>query len=285
MRDTRALPVILTLAWLAVPGISHADHVDISGSVAAAVEEIEQTRVRIRIDWSVTCEEANNISQNADFGGNLNIVDRDTGEKTYLGGVFSGSGSDTTNVSRTDKDRYVAAVLTIWCSAGGHGSDTEEYRSGDLLIPRKDPGGGGGNGGGGGGNGGGGPTDPLVGGGCEVALSGTPGPDELIGTAGGDLVTSLGGDDRVSGGDGHDCLIGGGGNDKLKGQADRDRLTGGSGSDLLVGGPGKNAYDAGSGKDRVKARNGQKEPVDCGPGNDTARVDPSDVVSGCESVG
>jgi hypothetical protein len=44
-------------------------------------------------------------------------------------------------------------------------------------------------------------------------------------------------------------------------------------------------YRAGAGNDSIKARNGKKETVDCGSGKkDTATVDKSDKVKGCENV-
>lgn len=286
----RAVLATSVLAWLAVPGISAADHIDISGIVGASVEKIEPTRVTIKVSWSLMCE--GTAPDDASWGGNLNLVDEKTGQKNYVGGVFSASGESSATELRADEDRYVHAVGAVWCaerSSPYHGSDTEEFVSGSLLIPRKEPGGGGGGGGGGGSGGGGGggggsPDDPLAAGGCAVELLGTPQDDVLTGTDAGELIFALGGNDRVAGGDGHDCLIGDSGDDRLKGQEGSDRLTGGSGNDLLTGGPGKNFYDAGPGKDRVKAKNGKRETVRCGPGDDAARVDKSDQVSSCEKI-
>lgn len=70
----------------------------------------------------------------------------------------------------------------------------------------------------------------------------------------------------------------------LLGEDGDDRLTGGSGADRLVGGRGENIYDAGSGNDFVDAANGRSELVRCGRGRDTARVDRTDTLSGCERV-
>jgi Ca2+-binding RTX toxin-like protein len=52
-------------------------------------------------------------------------------------------------------------------------------------------------------------------------------------------------------------------------------LNGGAGTDRLYGGPGN---------DVLRARDGQRDVVDCGPGRDTAYVDRLDRVSGCETV-
>ena len=98
------------------------------------------------------------------------------------------------------------------------------------------------------------------------------------------LILALGGADRVRGGDGHDCLVGGTGGDRLRGEDGDDRLTGDSGGDVLSGGPGRNGLRRRFGNDRVEARNGRREVVRCGSGDDTARVDSNDQVRGCETV-
>jgi len=59
-------------------------------------------------------------------------------------------------------------------------------------------------------------------------------------------------------------------------------LAGGGGDDGLNGGQGLDAFDAGPGRDLVEARDGTRETVRCGPGQDTARVDAADRTIGCE---
>ena len=86
-----------------------------------------------------------------------------------------------------------------------------------------------------------------------VTLTGDNGPDRLVGTAQNDTLRGLGG---------NDTLVGGG---------DPDRLFGGAGNDFL------NATD----------RRPEGDLVDCGPGFDRARVDPSTedrVRPNCERV-
>ena len=97
-------------------------------------------------------------------------------------------------------------------------------------------------------------------------VSGTAGADSLTGTAGHDLLYGRGGNDRLDGGRGNDVLYGGAGNDVLTGGAGRDRLYGGPGNDTL------------------RAQDGFRDTVDCGPGRDIAWVDRVDRVSGCERV-
>jgi Ca2+-binding RTX toxin-like protein len=74
---------------------------------------------------------------------------------------------------------------------------------------------------------------------------------------------------------GNDTLLGGAGDDRIYGGPGRDVITGGSGADHLYGGPGS---------DTIFAVDGERDIVDCGPGNDRAVVDSVDVVVGCEVV-
>jgi hypothetical protein len=97
-------------------------------------------------------------------------------------------------------------------------------------------------------------------------FSGGARADRMTGTAGADLIYGRGGNDTLRGGSGNDVLNGGPGNDVLYGGAGLDRLYGGPGTDIL------------------KARDGERDVVDCGPGRDTAYVDRHDRVSGCERV-
>jgi hypothetical protein len=61
-------------------------------------------------------------------------------------------------------------------------------------------------------------------------------------------------------------------------------LKGGSGRDRLRGHLGFDKFRGGSGRDVIKAVDGKKDTVGCGPGNDKAVVDRKDQVSGCERV-
>jgi uncharacterized repeat protein (TIGR01451 family) len=97
-------------------------------------------------------------------------------------------------------------------------------------------------------------------------FSGTAGADSITGTAGDDLLYGRAGNDRLNGGRGNDVLYGGAGNDVLNGGAGRDRLYGGPGNDTL------------------RAQDGRRDTVDCGPGHDVAYVDRVDRISGCERI-
>jgi Ca2+-binding RTX toxin-like protein len=110
---------------------------------------------------------------------------------------------------------------------------------------------------------------------CANRLTGTTGADRINGGSGGDRIRGRGGDDRLRSFGGRDCLSGGSGDDSLSGGSRRDRISGGSGRDRISGG---------SGSDRIKAVDGTRDRVNCGSGNDTARVDRRDSVRRCEHV-
>ncbi|MDX6441213.1 MAG: hypothetical protein QOE43_942 [Gaiellaceae bacterium] len=86
-------------------------------------------------------------------------------------------------------------------------------------------------------------------------------------------------------GGGHDDVIFGlGGNDTLLGGAGDDRIYGGSGNDVITGGAGADHLYGGRGSDTILAADGERDIIDCGPGNDRAVVDPVDTTINCEVV-
>jgi hypothetical protein len=97
-------------------------------------------------------------------------------------------------------------------------------------------------------------------------IHGTAHADHIIGTAGPDLIDAGAGNDILFGGAGNDILFGGPGNDILFGDAGTDTIFGGAGHDT------------------IRARDGQKDTIDCGPGRDVAFVDRVDRVVRCEVV-
>jgi Ca2+-binding RTX toxin-like protein len=84
--------------------------------------------------------------------------------------------------------------------------------------------------------------------------------------------------DRITGGPAADQLRGVGDADVLKGGHGPDRLHGGAGGDLAVGGPGKDGLFGEQGADRLRARDGERDVVDGGPGHDRATADRRDRV-------
>lgn len=280
--------VSVALLW---PTASPADHVSLTAtSVSAQLKErFGSSSWIVEVSWDATCLGAAPGADN--YTGSRNLIDLDTGERIYLGGVTSAPGESTQVVEARSRERRLRPELTISCFEDGsvHGGGPVVVTGHTVIIPPRfdDQGGGGGGGGsagGGGDYGSGDPTEPRRPGGCKNALAGTSGPDSLVGGGAGDVIFGFGGDDRAEGRGGHDCLIGGQGDDVLRGHDGYDLLTGGRGDDTLIGGPGVNAYDAGPGKDHVDARNGRTELIRCGSGRDRARLDRSDRARSCERV-
>jgi hypothetical protein len=78
----------------------------------------------------------------------------------------------------------------------------------------------------------------------------------------------------------------GAGADRVYTGASADSLTTGGGADWLDGGAGADFYSAGGGDDVVIARDGAREMVGCGTGNDIGTDDDNDYTnSDCESLG
>jgi hypothetical protein len=125
-------------------------------------------------------------------------------------------------------------------------------------------------------------TDAAIGTAHDDTEVGGGEDDTLLGFAGDDVERGGGGDDGEFGGAGADRLDGGRGDDVLQGGPGDDREVGGPGSDELFDDQGENRLDAGPGNDRISTRDGHRDVVDCGPGDDIAIVDRHDVVTGCE---
>ena len=117
--------------------------------------------------------------------------------------------------------------------------------------------------------------DRLVGGDGEDHLHAGAGDDSLSGGDHADLLHAHTGDDRVSGGSGVDDILSGKGDDVSKGGGGGDQLFDNQGKDHLRGGPGN---------DRFSAHDGDRDRIDCGPGEDIALIDRKDVAIDCEHV-
>ena len=106
------------------------------------------------------------------------------------------------------------------------------------------------------------------------------------------------GSSNLAGGGGNDVLKANDTNDTVNGGPGDDIVEGGLGNDTVVGGPGKDMImgDASSshcgiysckiafGNDTIDARDGEADQVDCGIGEDVAKVDAIDTVANCETV-
>lgn len=146
-----------------------------------------------------------------------------------------------------------------------------------------------------------GPDSPRTGR-CSNAIRGSARGETIRGTRRGDRLWALGGPDRVLAFAGDDCVLagagddivnGGRGRDKLKGQRGADRLRGGPGADRIYGNGGRDVLNGGAGRDvllggldrdLIRAADGTRDVVICGPGRDRAIVDRRDRVRGCERI-
>jgi len=61
-------------------------------------------------------------------------------------------------------------------------------------------------------------------------------------------------------------------------------LSGSAGLDVLIGGPGRDQVKAGLKGDKIKVRDGERDSVNCGPGNDLVIADRMDKLKGCERI-
>jgi hypothetical protein len=112
----------------------------------------------------------------------------------------------------------------------------------------------------------------IEGGGGNDRMSSQPGYTTvagrrvMLGQGGRDTLLATPDGSTLHGGNGHDVLVGGRG---------RDNLTGGRGADVIKGGKGR---------DLLRAIDGSRDRVDCGPGIDRAKVDGIDRVKNCERL-
>lgn len=111
-----------------------------------------------------------------------------------------------------------------------------------------------------------------------LQLRGDSGRDDLAGTARADVLRGYAGHDRLSGRGGRDLLYGGSGRDRLHGGSGKDTLRGGANGDRLVGGSGRDVLRGGSGPDAIRARDGRRDRIACGPGRDRATLDEHDLI-------
>lgn len=118
-------------------------------------------------------------------------------------------------------------------------------------------------------------------------IYGTMGPDTIIGKDGKDNLYGSGGRDTLHGDSGNDYVSGDLGNDKLEGNDGDDVVQGGSGADEINGGMGNDTLMASFVLGSVSFRDFSVDKIACGPGYDTAFINPVDGDSasdGCEVV-
>jgi hypothetical protein len=238
--------------------------------------------------------------------GNDNPIYGEGGDDVIHGGVGSDNlmgqeGNDT--LDGGPGDDYLEGVPCGFCAEanmtygrdtyiGGGGSDslTYEGRSENLALSPD-----------------GVANDGAAGEGDNIGadigtIIGGHGSDHMTGNDRRNIFGGGEGDDVLYGGGSDDQLHGGPGNDRVFGEDGQDVVAGGDGDDYIVGGQGVDRYygedvdacipsSCASGQDRIEARDGNQEMIDCGPGTDSAVVDPNEVVRNdidlsnqCESV-
>lgn len=110
-------------------------------------------------------------------------------------------------------------------------------------------------------------------------IFGGGGNDNLHGCQGLDKIEGETGDDLIVGDKENDVLLGGPGSDKLRGKKGNDTLVGDDAGELV---PRKDVLVGGGGDDILLARDGVRDTVKGGAGNDQAETDSSDTVTGVE---
>ena len=199
-----------------------------------------------------------------------------------------GGGADT--LTGEDGQDALAGGPGIDALDGGDGNDS--LLGGDAVLVGADG------------------NDDLVGGTGDDSLAGGPGNDRLDGGLGADRIGGDAGRDTVSyedrnapitvtfdglPNDGEDdegdnvasdveIVISGAVSDTLSGDGRENELNAGSGDDFADAGPGMDRISGGNGADVLRARDGGRDIVDCGPGEDLAIVDRQDTARDCETV-
>ncbi len=123
---------------------------------------------------------------------------------------------------------------------------------------------------------------------CASACNGTTYPDTLIGSNAPNRIHGLGGNESPTSGDliaghgGDDTLYGEAGGDRIEGGYGNDTIYGGTGQNLLIGGLNNDRINGGTGSETIRVRDGYRDVVNCGGGNDDiSNRDRRDVFSNC----
>jgi len=132
-------------------------------------------------------------------------------------------------------------------------------------------------------------TGPCFGTDGDDTITGDSQDNHINAKKGNDVVYGSKGNDEICGYDGNDQILGGEGNDIIDG----DRGSGNvcdlpgvviSGADKILGGPGDDVLFHGS---KASSPDGNRDYLDCGPGNDEAWINSSvdhDTAINCETV-
>jgi Ca2+-binding RTX toxin-like protein len=152
------------------------------------------------------------------------------------------------------------------CVDGGPGDDGVSGNAGEDLVQGKAG------------------KDRVFGRAGDDRLSGNADDDRVVGNKGDDRVFGRSGNDGLSGGAGADLIRGGGGGDRIFGRGGDDRISGNAGDDRIQANGGRDRVFGRQGDDRIRVRDGVREVIDCGSGNDTVAADRLDVLRNCERV-
>ncbi len=100
----------------------------------------------------------------------------------------------------------------------------------------------------------------------------------LVAVAGATSVRNEAGRSLVRGSLSKDIIRANDKGNRIYGFKGNDQLYGNGGSDIIVGGPGRDLIVGGAGNDLIDARDGQRDVVFCGPGQDNVARDKVDLV-------
>ncbi len=116
-------------------------------------------------------------------------------------------------------------------------------------------------------------------------LWGTKRGERFVGSRWDDVIIGLDGNDVLRGGAGADQIDGGAGADTMLGGGGGDYIDGGDGPDVIDGGPGRDVVIGGYGNDSINTRDGVRDVVNCGRGQDRVVADADDLVKrNCERI-
>src|SRR3954467_1983563 len=103
MRLIRPALLVAAVSLAFAPG-AQADHVSAAPTASAHLgEELSDNAWEVIVDWAVNCSGASDPN----YFGTLNLVDADTGERMYQGGISGASGTDRYPVERRATVRTV----------------------------------------------------------------------------------------------------------------------------------------------------------------------------------
>jgi hypothetical protein len=120
LRRLHVLVVSAVTLALLVPAASLADHIVTAANVSARLKERRSADFwTVEINWGGFCNGA--AAGKAWFGGDIYLIDVDTGERIYVGGVVSTSGERIVSgtrdwfVSSIERPRRLFPELTLSC--------------------------------------------------------------------------------------------------------------------------------------------------------------------------